>query len=59
MVTGGVTPDEVQSYLEAGALAAGLGSQLFPKDALARGDAEAVTDATREALRRVKETETL
>ncbi len=51
MVTGGVTPGEVPAYRQAGALAVGLGSNLFPKDALAAGDADAVERATREALR--------
>lgn len=52
MVTGGISPEEVPAYLSAGALAVGLGSNLFPKQALAAGDAGAITAATGEALRR-------
>lgn len=51
LVTGGISPKEVPGYIEAGAVAVGLGSNLFPKGALAAGDADAVERATREALR--------
>jgi len=50
MVTGGITPAEVPAYLGAGALAVGLGSNLFPGEALRAGDWAAVERATREAL---------
>ena len=50
MVTGGVTPREVPEYLAAGAVAVGLGSNLFPRAALERGDWAAVEAATRAAL---------
>jgi len=52
MVTGGISPEEVPAYLSAGALAVGLGSNLFPKQALAAGDVGAITAATGDALRR-------
>lgn len=50
MVTGGITPAEVPTYLGAGALAVGLGSNLFPGEALRAGNWAAVEGATREAL---------
>ncbi|GGS39912.1 bifunctional 4-hydroxy-2-oxoglutarate aldolase/2-dehydro-3-deoxy-phosphogluconate aldolase [Deinococcus knuensis] len=50
MVTGGVRPDEVEAYRHAGALAVGLGSNLYPKAALTQGDWLAVEHATRAAL---------
>lgn len=50
MVTGGIRPTEVPDYLQAGALAVGLGSNLFPKRALESGDWEGVETATRRAL---------
>lgn len=52
MVTGGVGPDEVAAYRTAGALAVGLGSNLFPKSAVETGDAATVSVATRDALKR-------
>lgn len=50
MVTGGIQPAEVSAYREAGALAVGLGSNLFPKVALQKGDWAEVERATRAAL---------
>ncbi|GEM46302.1 bifunctional 4-hydroxy-2-oxoglutarate aldolase/2-dehydro-3-deoxy-phosphogluconate aldolase [Deinococcus cellulosilyticus] len=50
MVTGGVGPEDVVQYRTVGALAVGLGSNLFPKVAVETGDAAAVTAATRQAL---------
>ncbi len=52
MVTGGVTPQEVPAYLAAGALAVGLGSQVFPSASLEAQNWEAVEVATREALQK-------
>ncbi|GBF06076.1 Entner-Doudoroff aldolase [Deinococcus aerius] len=51
MATGGIEPREVGGYLAAGALAVGLGGQLFPGTALRSGDWEAVEVAVRGALR--------
>lgn len=42
--TGGVTGDNIKSYLEAGAVAAGLTGWLFPADALAREDWDVVRE---------------
>lgn len=50
MATGGIKPAEVPAYLRAGALAVGLGSNLFPRAALEAGDWAAVETATRQAL---------
>ncbi len=40
--TGGVTVESMPQYLEAGALAVGLGGTLFPRSALESGDTSAV-----------------
>ena len=50
MVTGGIQPAEVSTYRHAGALAVGLGSNLFPKVALQNDDWNAVEAATKAAL---------
>ena len=50
LVTGGVTGDNVGAYLSAGAFAAGLTGWLFPPDALARGDWDAVTGRARDLM---------
>jgi 2-dehydro-3-deoxyphosphogluconate aldolase / (4S)-4-hydroxy-2-oxoglutarate aldolase len=50
MVTGGVQPHEVPTYVKAGALAVGLGSNLFPAAALERSDWLEVERATRASL---------
>lgn len=50
MVTGGIKPVEVGHYLQAGALAVGLGSQLFPRQSLQDGDWNAVKAAAAHAL---------
>lgn len=51
LATGGIHPGEVLAYLQAGALAVGLGSNLFPQAALEQGEWMAVEAATRQALR--------
>lgn len=51
MVTGGIQPAEVSQYRQTGALAVGLGSNLFPRTALQDGDWAEVERATRQALR--------
>ncbi|GGJ30019.1 bifunctional 4-hydroxy-2-oxoglutarate aldolase/2-dehydro-3-deoxy-phosphogluconate aldolase [Deinococcus roseus] len=50
MVTGSVGPKEVKDYLDAGAIAVGVGSNLFPKEAIAQGNWDAVEQATRTAF---------
>lgn len=52
MVTGGVEPTEenLSSWFKAGVFAVGMGSRLFPKEAIAAGDWNAITAKCREAL---------
>lgn len=42
--TGGVGPDDAADYLRAGAVALGMGSALFPREALEQGDARVVEE---------------
>lgn len=42
IATGGVTPQNIADYFEAGASAVGVGSSLLPKDALAKGNTEEI-----------------
>ncbi|MEC0243723.1 bifunctional 4-hydroxy-2-oxoglutarate aldolase/2-dehydro-3-deoxy-phosphogluconate aldolase [Paenibacillus dokdonensis] len=42
IATGGVTPQNIADYFEAGASAVGIGSSLLPKDALAKGNTEEI-----------------
>lgn len=50
LVTGGVEPRDVPAYLRVGAVAVGLGSQLFGRDALTEGRWDEVEAAVRAAL---------
>ncbi|MFN3265364.1 MAG: bifunctional 4-hydroxy-2-oxoglutarate aldolase/2-dehydro-3-deoxy-phosphogluconate aldolase [Deinococcales bacterium] len=50
MVTGGIAPQQAADYFAAGALALGLGSQVFPSASLEAADWQAVETATRDAL---------
>lgn len=52
MVTGGVSPDEenLTAWFKAGVFCVGMGSKLFPKDVVAAGNWQAVTDKCKEAL---------
>ena len=52
MVTGGVEPTEenLKGWFAAGVFCVGMGSKLFPKDKVAAGDWQYVTDKCREAL---------
>ena len=52
MVTGGVSPDEenLTSWIKAGVYCVGMGSKLFPKDVIAAGNWQAITDKCAEAL---------
>lgn len=51
MVTGGIEPAEVPLYRNSGALAVGLGSNLFPRAAIETGNWQQVEEATQAALR--------
>ena len=52
MPTGGVQPteDNLKAWFKAGVHCVGMGSQLFPKDVLERGDFRFITDKCAEAL---------
>jgi len=52
MVTGGVEPTEenLKSWLQAGVFCMGMGSKLFPKDRIAAGDWQYITDKCKEAI---------
>ena len=52
MVTGGVSPDRenIAAWFKAGVYCVGMGSKLFPKDKVASGDWQYITDKCREAL---------
>lgn len=45
--TGGVTADSAGAYVEAGAVAVGVGGALVPRDAVARGDWSRLTESAR------------
>lgn len=51
--TGGVTPETVGAFLQAGSVALGCGSTLVLKDALGRGDMPAITARAAEFVRAV------
>lgn len=48
--TGGVTIDNARAFMQAGAFAVGLSGQLFPADAIAKGDWAEVTRRARTLL---------
>jgi 2-dehydro-3-deoxyphosphogluconate aldolase/(4S)-4-hydroxy-2-oxoglutarate aldolase len=56
MVTGGVEPTEenLKSWFNAGVYCVGMGSKLFPKDKVASGDWQYVTEQCRNSLAIVK-----
>ena len=56
MVTGGVKPtrENLEGWFKAGVFAVGMGSNLFPKEAVAAGDWAAITKLCKEALEIVK-----
>ena len=56
MVTGGVAPEaeNLKAWFAAGVYCVGMGSKLFPKDRVAAGDWQYVTDKCRECLDVIK-----
>jgi len=52
MVTGGVSPDEenLTNWIKAGVLCVGMGSKLFPKEEIAKGNWQYIVDKCKEAL---------
>ena len=57
MVTGGVKPERanLEGWFKAGVTCVGMGSNLFPKDAVAAGDWPRITALCREALQIIQE----
>ena len=57
MVTGGVKPERanLEGWFKAGVTCVGMGSNLFPKDAVAAGDWARITDLCRSALQIIQE----
>lgn len=51
--TGGITLEQAAEYLQAGAIAVGLSSELFPKAAIAQGNWELISDRARELQTRL------
>ncbi|MBO4499564.1 MAG: bifunctional 4-hydroxy-2-oxoglutarate aldolase/2-dehydro-3-deoxy-phosphogluconate aldolase [Bacteroidaceae bacterium] len=56
MVTGGVEPEaaNLTGWFKSGVFCVGMGSKLFPKDVVASGDWQAITDRCRETLDIIK-----
>lgn len=52
--TGGVTLENAKTFLEAGAIAVGLSGQLFPQEAIARGDWQRVTDRVKRLMNEIQ-----
>lgn len=52
MVTGAVSPEEdnLTAWIKSGVLCVGMGSKLFPKDVIAQGNWQAITDKCVETL---------
>lgn len=52
MVTGAVSPEEdnLREWIQSGVLCVGMGSKLFPKQVIAAGDWQRITDKCIEAL---------
>ena len=57
MVTGGVKPERenLEAWFKAGVSCVGMGSNLFPKDAIKAGDWARITKLCKEALDIIKE----
>ena len=57
MVTGGVKPERanLEAWFKAGVTCVGMGSNLFPKDAVAAGDWPRITELCRNALQIIRE----
>lgn len=56
MVTGGVKPEKenLEAWFKAGVTAVGMGSNLFPKDAVAAGDWARITELCRSSLEMIR-----
>ena len=56
MVTGGVKPtrENLESWFKAGVTCVGMGSNLFPKEVIAAGEWDKISDLCRNALDIIK-----
>ena len=56
MVTGGVEPttESITAWIKAGVTCVGMGSKLFPKEVIAAGEWQKITDLCRECLATIK-----
>ncbi len=54
LAVGNISADNAAEYMKAGVLGVGVGGKLVNKDAIARGDFEALTNAARELIAAVK-----
>jgi 2-dehydro-3-deoxyphosphogluconate aldolase/(4S)-4-hydroxy-2-oxoglutarate aldolase len=54
MCTGGVAPADIPTYLAAGAYAVGLGGQLTPADAIAKGEWATISNLARDCAAAVR-----
>jgi 2-dehydro-3-deoxyphosphogluconate aldolase/(4S)-4-hydroxy-2-oxoglutarate aldolase len=55
MPTGGVSPDNLREWFEAGVTCVGMGSKLITKDLVAAGDFKGLADKVRETLATIAE----
>ena len=57
MVTGGVKPekDNLGAWFKAGATCVGMGSQLFPRDAVAAGDWDRIAQICKDTLKIIED----
>lgn len=53
--TGGVTVENARSFIEAGAIAVGLGSQLFPEQAVQNGEWNQIADRAAELMQKIRQ----
>jgi 2-dehydro-3-deoxyphosphogluconate aldolase/(4S)-4-hydroxy-2-oxoglutarate aldolase len=55
MPTGGIGPDNIADYLQAGAFAVGMGGNLLDKQLIRAGDWQALTDGAARVVERVRQ----
>lgn len=53
MATGGITPDNAAAWLRAGTMCVGMGSCLFPAEAVKEGDWAAIAEVCRQTLAKI------
>ncbi|MBD3881772.1 bifunctional 4-hydroxy-2-oxoglutarate aldolase/2-dehydro-3-deoxy-phosphogluconate aldolase [Phormidium tenue FACHB-886] len=52
--TGGVTPENAEAFLQAGAIAVGLSGHLFPQQTIAQGDWAAISQQAAQLMQRLR-----